>query len=122
MQVLFDVARVVLALFFLFHAANHLTQVKAMAQYAAYKKVPVPAFFVVLTGLMLAAGGLSLLVGYQVLAGAVILAVFLVPAAFWMHDFWAESDGMARVNQMAHFLKNIALAAAVLSAVGSWAW
>ncbi len=34
MQVLCDVARVVLALFFLFHAANHLTQVKAMAQYA----------------------------------------------------------------------------------------
>jgi hypothetical protein len=31
--------------------------------------VPVPVFFVVLTGLMLVAGGLSLLVGYQVLAG-----------------------------------------------------
>jgi hypothetical protein len=38
--------------------------------------------------------------------------VFLVPAAFWMRDFWAESDTMARANQMAHFSKNIALAAA----------
>jgi putative oxidoreductase len=124
MRVVVDVARVVLAAYFLFSGYNHLANLGSMAQYAASKKVPAPGFMVFLTGLMLLAGGASLLLGYQVTAGALVLAVFLVPVAVWMHGFWSEQDPMARGNQMAHFGKNIALAAAVLmlTAVGHWAW
>ncbi|BDG62388.1 DoxX family protein [Caldinitratiruptor microaerophilus] len=124
MQVVFDVARVVLALYFLFNGVNHFAQWKGMTQYAAYKKVPAAGFMVILTGVMLLAGGASILFGYSVTAGAVILAVFLVPTAFLMHNFWAEEDTMSRMNQMAHFLKNIALAAAVLllPAIADWSW
>lgn len=124
MQVLFDIARVVLALYFLFNGVNHFAQHSAMTQYATYKKVPAAGFMVALTGLMLLAGGVSILLGYQVTAGAIILAIFLVPTAFWMHNFWAETDAGARMNQMAHFLKNIALAAAVLllPRISDWSW
>lgn len=124
MQVVFDVARVVLALYFLFNGVNHFAQWKGMTQYAAYKKVPAAGFMVILTGVMLLAGGASILFGYSVTAGAVILAVFLVPTAFLMHNFWAEEDTTSRMNQMAHFLKNIALAAAVLllPAIADWSW
>lgn len=124
MRVVFDVARVVLAVYFLFSGYSHLAQWKGMTQYAAYKKVPAAGFMVVVTGLMLLAGGASILLGYRVTAGAVILAAFLVPTAFLMHDFWAEKDMASRGNQMAHFLKNLALAAAVLllPAIGNWSW
>jgi putative oxidoreductase len=56
--------------------------------------------------------------------GIALLVIFLVPTAFVMHNFWAEQDPMAKANQMAHFLKNIALAAAVtmLAASPTWTW
>jgi len=124
MQVVIDVARVVFGVYFLFSAFNHFANLKAMAQYAAFKKVPAPSLMVLLTGLMLAAGGASILLGYLIPWGAAVLAVFLVSAAFLMHNFWVESEPMAKSNQMAHFLKNIALAAAVLMllAIPNWNW
>lgn len=124
MRIVVDVARVVLAVYFIFNGLNHLANFKGMTQYAAFKKVPAPGFMVVLTGLMLIAGGASILFGYQVPWGVAILALFLVPTAFIMHNYWAENDPMAKANQMAHFLKNIALAAAALMllAVPSWTW
>jgi len=124
MQVVIDVARVVLGVYFLFSAFNHFANLKAMTQYAAFKKIPAPSLMVVSTGLMLAAGGASILLGYLIPWGVAVLAVFLVPAALLMHNFWTEEEPMARSNQMAHFLKNIALTAAVLMllAVPSWRW
>lgn len=124
MALVFDIARVVLALYFVFNAVNHFAQWGAMTQYAAAKRVPAAGLMVILTGLMLLAGGASILFGYQITAGAIVLALFLVPTAFIMHNFWAEEDPMARANQMAHFLKNIALAAAVLMlpAISDWSW
>lgn len=124
MDALFSVARLVLGAYFLFNALNHFFNLRGLSQYAQAKGVPAPALMVAITGLMLAAGGLSLLLGSHVLAGTTVLVLFLIPAALWMHNFWREEDPAARANQMAHFLKNIALAAAVwmLNAVHDWTW
>lgn len=124
MRIAVDIARVILGLYFLYNGLNHLRNVKAMAEYARFKKVPSAEFAVALTGLMLLAGGISILSGYLVPWGIALLVIFLVPTAFVMHNFWAEQDPMAKANQMAHFLKNIALAAAVtmLAASPSWTW
>lgn len=124
MRIAVDIARVILGLYFLYNGLNHLRNVKAMAEYARFKKVPSAEFAVALTGLMLLAGGISILSGYLVPWGLALLVIFLVPTAFVMHNFWAEQDPMAKANQMAHFLKNIALAAAVtmLAASPSWTW
>ena len=67
---------------------------------------------------MLLLGGLSVATGYQPVIGTLLLVVFLVPVAFIMHNFWAETDPMVRANQMAHFLKNLALAGAALALMG----
>jgi putative oxidoreductase len=69
---------------------------------------------VVLTGLMLLLGGLSILLGFWVKVGAALLVLFLVPTAFIMHNFWTVTDPMARANDQAHFLKDLALAGAAL--------
>ncbi|OUM95773.1 MAG: hypothetical protein BAA04_12245 [Firmicutes bacterium ZCTH02-B6] len=114
MQTLAAVGQIVLSLYFLYNGANHFLNFKGLTAYAAAKEVPFPGAAVAVSGLMLLAGGLSLLLEYQVAAGSVILALFLVPTSFLMHNFWAVEDEAARAGELAHFLKNIALAAAVL--------
>ena len=42
--------------------------------------------------------------------GALLLLVFVVPTAYFMHAFWKIQDPMQRANQQAHFMKNLALA------------
>lgn len=115
MALAFDVARIVLAAYFLIMGFNHFTNLKSLSQYAAYKKLPAPAAAVAVTGLMLLAGGVSLLFWTQVLWGAALAALFLVLAAFLVHNFWVETDPNAKAGQMAQFTKNIAIAAAVIA-------
>ena len=46
------------------------------------------------------------------LAGAGLI-LFLIPTTLIFHNFWAQS-GMEAQNQMAHFLKNIAIMGGLL--------
>src|SRR5439155_9153 len=66
------------------------------------------------SGLMILAGGLSILLGVAPQAGALLLILFLIPTAFLMHRFWGVQDQMLAANQMAHFMKNVTLAGAGL--------
>jgi len=118
------VARVLLSWMFLQSAYSHFTQVKPMAAYSKGAGVPLPEVAVVATGLMLLAGGLSLLLGFHPRIGAGLLFVFLVPASFMMHAFWRETDPMQRAGQRAQFWKNITLAGAMLWIVANptWPW
>ena len=38
----------------------------------------------------------------------------LVPVALFMHAFWRESDEQMKADQMAHFMKNMALVGGAL--------
>ncbi len=118
MEWAFLAGRVIFGLFFVINGVNHLAMWRAMSGYAASKGVPAPEAAVIITGIMLLLGGASVATGYQPVIGNLLLIIFLVPVAFWMHNFWAESDPMMRANQMAHFLKNLALAGAALAFLG----
>jgi putative oxidoreductase len=108
------VGRVIFSVFFIFSGYNHLANVGMMAQYTASQGVPAPQLAVVVTGVMLLVGGLSILLGWQVKVGALLLVLFLVPVSFFMHRFWGVADPMVAQNQMGHFFKNITLAGAAL--------
>jgi putative oxidoreductase len=118
------VARLLLSVMFLRSGYKHLVQVKPMAAYARSAKVPAAETAVVVTGLMLLAGGLSLLLGVHPRIGAGLLFVFLVVVAFWMHAYWRVSDPMQRAGQEAQFWKNLTLAGAMLWIVANpgWPW
>jgi putative oxidoreductase len=118
------VARVLLSWMFLQSAYAHFTQVKGMAGYARSAGVPLPEVAVVGTGILLLAGGLSLLLGFHPRIGAGLLFVFLVVVAFWMHGFWGVTDPMQRGAQRAQFWKNITIAGAMLWIIAntSWPW
>lgn len=111
MDVLVLVGRILFALLFLASALGHLTRTKAMAGYATAKGVPAPAAAAAVagSGLLMLAGGLSVLLGAWADLGALLLAVFLFPAALLMHRFWEEKEPMARQQEMIHFQKDIAL-------------
>ena len=110
--------RVVFSFFFLYSGFNHLTKLSAYAQYAGASGVPAPTLLTAISGLMLLAGGLSILLGVQVRWGALLLAAFLIPAALTVHKFWGIADPMMAANQAAHFWKNITLAGACLMIFG----
>ena len=124
-DILHLIARLLLSLFFILAGYRHLVHSKPMAEYAkAVGHLPAPQLGVIVSGLMMLLGGLSILLGFHPRVGAALIFVFVIVAAFTMHRFWAETDPMARANQEAHFWKNITLAGAMLWIVArtTWPW
>jgi putative oxidoreductase len=106
--------RVILGGFFLYSGINHFIGFGMMTQYAKMKGVPFPAFAQGLTGVMLLLGGLSVVFGLYPVVGIGLLVVFLIPVSFVMHSFWKIGDPQLRMADRINFLKNIALAGAML--------
>src|ERR671935_3109443 len=115
MDVLFLIGRVVFALVFLFSGATvHLLEARQGIAYARMYRVPAASLLVPLSGVMAVAGALSVMLGIWADLGALLLVAFLLPVAFFMHGFWREMDEQMKSNQMAHFMKNIAIAGGAL--------
>lgn len=110
MGFLFFLARILFSIIFIISGIGHITQTSQMGEYAKSKNVPAPKFFVFISGVMIFLGGVSVLLGLWVTIGAWLLIIFLVPAAFLIHNFWSVEDPLARRNEQIHFLKDLALA------------
>ena len=114
MNAVLVIGRVLFALIFISSGVSHLTKLEAMTGYAQYKKVPAAKLSVILSGLMILVGGLYIAFGVYADLGALLIALFLLPAAFMMHAFWKETDATAKQNEMIAFNKDLALAGAAL--------
>ena len=106
--------RVLVSVFFLMSAYNHLVNTAMLAGYAQSKGVPMAAISTRVTGLMMLVGALLVLAGWHPTYGAALLILFLVPTAFIMHNFWAVADPMAKMGERINFWKNITIAGALL--------
>lgn len=109
------VGRIVLGLYFVYSGYNHFKNGKGMVGYAASKKVPSPAIAVYGSGALLVLGGLGLAFNYERDMALLLLVIFIVPVTIFMHDYWKETEPMARMSQRVNFLKNVALLGAVLA-------
>lgn len=114
MDLILVIGRILFGGFFLMSGINHFAKLEAMTGYAKYKKLPAAKLGVLLSGLMLVIGGISIILGYYADLGALILAIFLVLAAVIFHNFWKETDATTKQNEMLGFMKDIALAGAAL--------
>jgi len=114
MDLILVIGRILFGGFFLMSGINHFTKLEAMTGYAKYKKLPAAKLGVLISGLMLVIGGISIILGYYADLGALLLAIFLVLAAVIFHNFWKETDATAKQNEMLGFMKDIALAGAAL--------
>lgn len=108
------IGRILFAIMFVSGGLNHLTKAEAMAGYAGFKKVPAPKLANLVSGVLLIAGGLSVILGVYADLGALVLAVLLVLMALKMHDFWAQTDAQAKQNEIYAFFKNISMAGGAL--------
>lgn len=114
MDALLLIARILFSVMFVMSGLNHLTKSAHMVPYAQSKGVPAPKLSVQLSGVLLLLGGLSVILGIWTDLGALVLAVLLVVMAVKMHNFWTQSDPMAKQGDMIGFMKNIGLAGGAL--------
>jgi uncharacterized membrane protein YphA (DoxX/SURF4 family) len=89
-----------------------------MTGYAKYKKLPAAKLGVLVSGLMMLAGGLFILLGVWVDLGGLLIGAFGILAAFIFHNFWKETDATAKMNETIAFFKDLALAGAALIIAG----
>jgi len=113
-EFIFLIGRIIVGVYYIFNGFNHLGNLKMLTQYAAMKGVPSAKFFVVVTGLLLLYGGLSILLGFIPLLGIIALLIFLIPTTFTMHNFWAIQDQQMKMVEMVNFMKNWALIGSLL--------
>lgn len=115
MDALFLIGRILFAMIFVVSGVmSHLMDREKAQGFARQYNAPAPEVFVPLTGIVIILGGLSVALGAWADLGALLLVAFLLPVAFIMHAFWKEQDPQMQEMQMAHFMKNIAMAGAAL--------
>jgi uncharacterized membrane protein YphA (DoxX/SURF4 family) len=118
MKAAFLIGRLVFGGFFLYNGIHHLKERKSLAQYAETKNVPLADVVVATTGVVLMAGGVSILLGIKPKLGTAAIAGFLAGVSPVMHDFWRIDEPNQRMNEMINFSKNMALLGSALALMG----
>src|SRR5262245_30094867 len=88
---LFMLGRLIFGGYFVYSGVNHFLNVQTMAQYAGAKGVPLPEVAVLGTGMLLLAGGISILFGLLPRIGLACIIVFFVGVTPMMHNFWTAT-------------------------------
>ncbi|MEI6400149.1 MAG: DoxX family membrane protein [bacterium] len=114
MMTLFIIGRVLFGGFFVLSGYKHFKNLAGMAGYAQSKGIPSPKLMVVLSGIMLLLGGLGVVFFVYVKIALLLLALFLIPTTFMMHQFWKATDPMRKMNESIGFQKNLALLGAII--------
>lgn len=113
MDVVILVGRIMFSVLFLGAAMGHLIRTDAMANFAASCGVPQPHAATIVSGLLIGAGGLMVLLGIWADLGALFLFFFLMGTTLLVNRFWWEA-GEVRMQMQVQFMKDLALAGASL--------
>ena len=107
--------RILFAVFFAWNAGvGHIRRSRMMEDYARSARFPVAAVAGWPAGLWLITGGLLIALGVWPDVGALMIAAFVIPAAFWFHKFWSIEDQTQKMMQTQLFWRNmIALGASI---------
>jgi len=105
--------RLLISTIFIFSGLSKIPGHPAMAGFAASKGLPAADLAIWLAAAVEILGGLSILLGFQARIGAWVLLLFLIPTSVVFHNFWAM-QGMEKMDNQAHFFKNIAIMGGLL--------
>jgi uncharacterized membrane protein YphA (DoxX/SURF4 family) len=113
MSIIFLIGRIIFGGYFVISGVNHFRSLNFMAGYAESKGIPVARASVILSGLLLLAGGAGIVLGIAPKIAILLLVTFLLPTTLIMHDFWNAGEDEAMSEQI-NFMKNFALMGALL--------
>ena len=104
------IARILYGLIFVGSGvAGHIMQADATAGYAEMRNVPQHRMLTVVSGVLITAGGLGVILGIWTDLAALGLALYSLIVAFMVHHFWTDEGDMQQM-EMTNFMKNLALA------------
>ncbi len=109
------VGRVLLAGLFLSAGLSKLGTAEATIAYIASAGLPLPTLAYAITLVVEIGAGALLMFGFHARLAAAVLAFFVVAAAVFFHNDFADE------NQMVHFFKNLAITGGLLQIVVSGA-
>jgi putative oxidoreductase len=109
------IGRILFALsFFVAGLGFHVTKGQMAVGYSRQIGFPFPAITGWPTGIWLLAGALSIGLGIFGDIGALMVALFVVPAAWWFHAFWKLEDESQKQMQQLLFWRNVSFLGAAL--------
>ncbi|MBA4085057.1 DoxX family protein [Janibacter terrae] len=114
MDIIVLIARILFAAIFIASGIGHLTQSEAMAGYAKSVGVPAAKLSVIVSGVLMLVGSLSVILGVWGDLGSLMILVAVAPIAFLMHKYWT-AEGEARMNEQIQFNKTLSLAGGALA-------
>ncbi len=119
MDAIILIGRILFALIFISSGiAGHFMALEQSSQYADMKGVRPAKPAVIVSGIVILLGGLSIILGLWMDLGALLIVIFALSAAFLMHNFWTIEDPMERQMEMTQFMKDTALAGGALVILG----
>ena len=101
-------ARICLSLIFIKAGISHILGFAGTQQMMTQRGLPIAGVLLAGTILFQILGSLSLLLGYKVKIGSILLIIFLIPATLVFHNFLLNPE---EINS---FLKNIGLIGGLL--------
>ena len=104
-------ARICLCLIFINSGVNKILGFGGTAEMMGNNGLPIPEVLLIFTIAFQLLGGLSLLFGYKVKIGSILLILFLIPATLVFHNPLADP------NEINSFLKNIGLIGGLLMTI-----
>ena len=113
MEVVLIIGRILFSLIFIGAGIGHLLQPRSTAGYAESRGVPNAGLLARISGVLITAGGLGVILGVWMDLAALGLAVYVLIAALLVHHFWSDEEP-AKTTEMAMFMKNLSLAGAGL--------
>ena len=111
MGVIILIGRILFGLIFVGSGiAGHLMQTDATAGYAESRGVSNSRVLVQISGVLIALGGIAVILGILTDLAALGLVAYVLIAAFMVHHFWTDEDEMTKNMEMALFMKNLSIA------------
>lgn len=112
-SLLIFIGRLIMSALFLGGAYWHVTNWQSALQKTSAAGAPYPEAFLLLATLFLTLGGLSLLFGYLIRLGVLLLVIEIIPTTVLFYPFWAMKGPEMQLTLLA-FLKSLALCSGLI--------
>lgn len=109
------IGRLVFSIQFISAAFGHFKMGEQMVGYARSMGVPLAWVGGWPAGVWLLAGGLSVALGIWPDLGALLIALWGIPSAYYIHGWWRYDDEQQKQSQQLIFWRNIAFVGAAIA-------